>query len=72
MLFVADYVISDYSCIIYEAAILNIPLYFWTFDFNQYIGARGVTFNYKKEVPGPVCRNINKIINSERNYFKLC
>lgn len=28
MLFVADAVISDYSCIIYEAALLNIPLYF--------------------------------------------
>ncbi len=67
MLFIADYVISDYSCIIYEAAILNIPLYFWIFDFNQYIGARGVTFNYKKEVPGLVCRDINKIINSIEN-----
>lgn len=67
MLFVADYMISDYSCIIYEAAILNIPLYFWTFDFKQYIGARGVTFNYKKEVPGPVCKDINKIINSIEN-----
>ena len=67
MLFIADYVISDYSCIIYEASILNVPLYFWTFDFNQYIGARGVTFNYKKEVPGPICKDINKIINSIEN-----
>lgn len=63
MLFIADYVISDYSCIIYEAAILNIPLYFWTFDFNQYVGARGITFDYKKEVPGLACKDIEKILS---------
>lgn len=62
MLFIADYVISDYSCIIYEAAILKIPLYFWTFDLKKYLHNRGLTFDYKKEVPGLVSENIQDIL----------
>ena len=37
MLFVADYVISDYSCIVYEAAVRDIPLYFYNYDMEEYI-----------------------------------
>ncbi len=62
MLFITDYVISDYSCIIYEAAILKIPLYFWTFDLKEYIDNRGLTFDYKKEVPGLISSNIEEIL----------
>lgn len=62
MLFIADYVISDYSCIIYEAAILEIPLYFWAFDLEQYLDNRGLTFDYKAEVPGLISKNIEDIV----------
>lgn len=64
MLFIADYVISDYSCIIYEAAILKIPLYFWAFDLQKYLDNRGLTFDYKKEVPGIVSENIEDILEA--------
>ena len=37
MLYISDIVISDYSCIIYEAALLNIPLYFYTYDYEKYM-----------------------------------
>lgn len=75
MLFIADYIISDYSCIIYEAAVLNIPLYFWTFDLKHYLDTRGLTFDFQKEVPGVVSENIEDIIQAiqigEYNYNKL-
>lgn len=75
MLFVADYVISDYSCIIYEAAILKIPLYFWAFDLKDYLNNRGLTFDYKAEVPGMVSEDVKDILNSidteNYNYTKL-
>ncbi len=67
MLSVADYVISDYSCIIYEAAILDIPLYFFAFDFKKYNETRGITFNYKKEVPGIVSDDAKIIISAIQN-----
>lgn len=62
MLFIADYVISDYSCIIYEAATLKIPLYFWAFDLDKYLNNRGLTFDYATEVPGLVSKNIKDIL----------
>lgn len=64
MLFVADYVISDYSCIIYEAAILEIPLYFYAFDLQKYLDTRGLTIDYEKELPGVVSKTIEPIINA--------
>lgn len=52
MIFVADYVISDYSCIIYEAAVRNIPLYFYNFDMQIYEDGRGLAIDYENELPG--------------------
>ena len=54
MLFISDIVISDYSCIIYEAALMNIPLYFYTYDYEKYMKAREVYMDYKAEIPGPM------------------
>jgi len=55
MLCVANAVISDYSCIIYEAAVLKKPLYFYTYDYAQYMSKRDIYIDYKKEMPGPIC-----------------
>lgn len=54
MLFVADYVISDYSCIVYEAAVRHIPLYFYNFDMDFYTDGRGLAIDYYGELPGPI------------------
>ena len=54
MFAVADRVISDYSCVIYEAGILNLPLYFYAYDFDSYMGDRGTYIDYRSEMPGPV------------------
>lgn len=55
MLFIADAVVSDYSCIIYEAAVLMKPLYFYTYDYDSYMSTRDIYMDYKKEIPGPMC-----------------
>lgn len=52
MLFVADYLISDYSCVVYEAIIRDIPLCFYSFDYDQYQGSRGFAIDYEKELQG--------------------
>lgn len=51
MLFIADKLISDYSCVIYEAGVRNIPLYFYNYDIDSYIDARGIAIDYD-ELPG--------------------
>ncbi len=67
MLFIADYLISDYSCIIYEAAILNIPLFFFAFDLQEYVSNRGLTIEYEKVLPGIVSNNAKDIIIAIEN-----
>lgn len=64
MLAIADYVISDYSCIIYEAAILQKPIYFYTFDFETYISKRDIYMDYKREIPGEMYSNPSDLINA--------
>ena len=72
MLFAADYVISDYSCIIYEAAVLKIPLFFFAFDLHEYLNNRGLTLDYKKELPGIVSNNAKEIIEAiNKNNYEL-
>lgn len=75
MLSIADYVISDYSCVIYEAAILNIALYFYNFDMDLYEDNRGLAIDYYKELPGVISKTPDKIIKDiEQNnydYLKL-
>lgn len=51
MLFVADKLISDYSCIIYEAGVMGIPLYFYNYDMESYENKRGLAIDYN-ELPG--------------------
>ena len=56
MFFAADAVISDYSCAIYEAAVLGCPLYFYAYDLDEYLSIRDIYMDYESEVPGPICR----------------
>lgn len=63
MLFVADMVISDYSCIIYEAGLRGIPLYFYNFDMNDYTIKRGLNIDYK-ELPGYTRSNAKALIET--------
>ena len=61
ILFVADYVISDYSCIVYEAAVRDIPLYFYNFDMELYTDGRGLAIDYEHELPGVTSKDAKVI-----------
>lgn len=64
MLFVADYVISDYSCIVYEAAVRHIPLYFYNFDMDLYTDGRGLAVDYYGELPGVISKDAKEIMTA--------
>ena len=75
MLFAADMVISDYSCIIYEAAVLGKPVYLYAYDYREYMADRDIYMDYMAEMPGPVSGDATSLmsaINSEAyDYSKL-
>ncbi len=61
MLSIADYVISDYSSIIYEAGIMNKKLIFYAYDLDKYKDSRDFFVDYESEVPGPIVKNGKEI-----------
>ncbi len=62
MLMVADYIISDYSAICYEASLLLKPMYFYTYDYDEYIDTRNFYTDYQKEIPGFISGSARKIV----------
>ena len=41
LLTVSDYVVTDYSAIIYEAFLLGVPVFMYTYDKDRYVNNRG-------------------------------
>ena len=69
MLYVADYVISDYSTVIYEAGLLDLPVLLYTYDWDEYRKRRGLNIDFVKDVPAPSSgdpRELMSLIESEK------
>lgn len=59
---VADMIITDYSAVLFEASLLNKPLYFYAFDYQSYIEKRNFYIDYQTMLPGPICYNVDELI----------
>ena len=49
---VADKIVTDYSSLAIEAALLNKPIYFYTYDLDEYEIDPGLNLDFKKEPIG--------------------
>ncbi len=57
VLLAADILVTDYSSVMFDASVANIPMVFYTPDFDHYATAeRGFTFDFLEAAPGPVVR----------------
>lgn len=72
LLHVAYYIITDYSAIVYEAAITQKPIYFYTYDYEEYQINRGTYIDYMGEMPGAICKDFKEIMKmiEENQYDK--
>ena len=52
LLKIADKVITDYSSLSIEASLLDIPIYFYTYDLEKYNEENGVNFDFENEPIG--------------------
>lgn len=52
LLKVVDKIITDYSSLAMEVSLLNIPLYFYTYDIEEYKNTSGLNFEFNKEEIG--------------------
>lgn len=62
---ISDVVITDYSSVMFDFAVLNKPMIFFTYDLDTYKNnLRGFYFDFKQEAPGPLVYNSDQVINS--------
>ena len=59
---VCDYLITDYSAIALEAAVLKKKTYYWAYDYDEYVENNGLNFEVCKELPKYVFRDINELM----------
>lgn len=68
----ADILITDYSSIPFEFCLLEKPMIFFAYDYEDYARERGVWLDYERRVPGPVVRTTNELIGiMESGAFEL-
>ncbi|WP_371069595.1 CDP-glycerol glycerophosphotransferase family protein [Sediminibacillus sp. JSM 1682029] len=61
LLLVSHYLITDYSSIPFEFALLEKPMIFFSYDLAEYQTARGFWEDYKQNIPGPVVSTTTEI-----------
>ncbi|MEU3525285.1 CDP-glycerol glycerophosphotransferase family protein [Streptomyces sp. NPDC038707] len=55
VLLLADALVTDYSSVMFDYALLRRPMVFFTYDWEEYAGSsRGTYFDLAEEAPGPV------------------
>ncbi|MFO7343029.1 MAG: CDP-glycerol glycerophosphotransferase family protein [Bacillaceae bacterium] len=62
LLVIADYLVSDYSSVPFEYAILEKPMVFFPYDLEKYERERGLWKKYEELVPGPIVRSTEELI----------
>ncbi len=60
----SDMVISDYSSLIFEYALLTRPMIFFAYDLEEYDRERSFYYSYKDFVPGMIVRNTEEILSA--------
>ncbi|MFV0381359.1 MAG: CDP-glycerol glycerophosphotransferase family protein [Breznakia sp.] len=69
---ISDYLISDYSAIIFDFSVFCKPMLFYVPDLEEYRQDVGFYVDYETEMPGPLCKHEDEIIQKiENNDFDM-
>lgn len=64
LLLITDILITDYSSVIFDYALLNKPVIYFTYDYEEYQQERGLYFDFENYVYGDITRNIEELIGA--------
>lgn len=64
LLAAADYVITDYSAIALEAAVLNKKTYYYLYDYEEYTEKNGINLNPFESMPGCAFKDAGQLMES--------
>jgi CDP-ribitol ribitolphosphotransferase len=62
LLSVCDYVITDYSSIAFDAGLMDIPVYFWVYDLEEYRAYPGLNIDPTEEFARYASTDIRKVL----------
>lgn len=61
---VSDFVVTDYSSVIYEAVLKNLPIYIFCFDGERYLDERGFYIDFWHDIPAVYGKTSEEILAS--------
>ena len=64
LLLVADVLITDYSSVIFDYLLVDKPIVYYAYDFEEYSGGRGLYYALEEYLYGPVVRDIDALIEA--------
>ncbi|RKO63036.1 bifunctional glycosyltransferase/CDP-glycerol:glycerophosphate glycerophosphotransferase [Caldibacillus debilis] len=71
---ISDILITDYSSVMFDYALLDKPMLFFTYDYEKYKNQlRGMYFDFADESPGPLLFNTHEIVREIKdisNFYK--
>jgi len=67
LLLVTDILITDYSSVIFDYALVNKPIVYFTYDLEEYENGRGLYYEFKEYVYGDVVKTCDELIKSIKN-----
>ncbi|MEG0291412.1 MAG: CDP-glycerol glycerophosphotransferase family protein [Anaerovoracaceae bacterium] len=67
LLFVTDILVTDYSSLIFDYALLEKPIIYYAYDLKDYENGRGMYYDFKKYIYGDVVTNIVELTSSITN-----
>lgn len=62
LLMESDILISDYSSVAFEYALLNKPILFFTYDMAEYNEKRGLIDDFEAVIPGKACMDSEMLL----------
>lgn len=66
LLLLADVMVTDYSSVIFEYALLDRPIIYFAYDLEDYAGSRGLYYDFQEYVYGAVVRDCDGLIDAIR------
>lgn len=63
MYLIADILITDYSSVMFDYSLLNKPMLFYTYDYDNYKNKlRGMYVDFEEEAPGPLIEDTETLV----------
>jgi CDP-glycerol glycerophosphotransferase len=67
LMLAADVMITDFSSVMFDYAVLDKPLVIYAPDWEVYRAVRGVTFDLRREHPGPFATTFGELVEAFRS-----